>query len=340
MPSAEALSKLLLVLYAAPTQPELWEKFLRDFTQLLGGPATTTLHRNLAREEHGFGFAVGGDSLAQSWYASSEEFGSTKGHASYEGTARGRKRKPGAALVSALDMHHDPPEPAVLATIELILPHIRTALQLRHRLAETDVIARNYTDVLDSLRAGVVLLNDRGECIFVNREAQRLCAADDGIYIRESRLGAHRPDEHQLLSRLIARAAALGAGETAPPGDAVSIHRRNAPPMKISAVALSSRNGVLKRSSTKIASLAVFIRTVDDGLSTLPSLLMTTFGLTSAEARLGAQLFEGCSLTQAAERNNVSRETVRVQLRSIFDKTHVRRQAELLRLISQLMRPV
>jgi DNA-binding CsgD family transcriptional regulator/PAS domain-containing protein len=334
VPSAEALSKLLLVLYAAPTQPELWEKFLRDFTQLLGGPATSTLHRNLAREEHGFGFAVGGDSLVQSWYAS------TEGNASYEGGARGRKRKPGAALVSALDMHHDPPEPAVLATIELILPHIRTALQLRHRLAETDVICRNYTDVLDSLRAGVVLLNDRGECIFVNREAQRLCAADDGIYIRESRLGAHRPDEHQLLSRLIARAAALGAGKTAPPGNAVSIHRRNAPPLKISAVALSSRSAVRKRSLTKIASLAVFIRNVDDGLTTLPDLLMTTFGLTSAEARLGAQLFEGCSLTQAAERNNVSRETVRVQLRSIFDKTHVRRQAELLRLISQLTRPV
>jgi len=334
VPSAEALSKLLLVLYAAPTQPELWEKFLRDFTQLLGGPATTTLHRNLAREEHGFGFAVGGDSLAQSWYASSE------GHASHEGGARGRKRKPDAALVSALDMPHDPPEPAVLATIELILPHIRTALQLRHRLTETDVVARNYTDVLDSLRAGVVLLNDRGECIFVNREAQRLCAADDGIYVRESRLGAHRPDEHQLLSRLIARASALGAGKTAPSGGDVSIHRRSASPLKISAVALSSRSAVRKRSSTKIASLVVFIRTVDDGLTTLPDLLMTTFGLTSAEARLGAQLFEGCSLTQAAERNNVSRETVRVQLRSIFDKTHVRRQAELLRLISQLMRTV
>jgi len=334
VPSAEALSKLLLVLYAAPTQPELWEKFLRDFTQLLGGSATSTLHRNLAREEHGFGFAVGGDSLAQSWYAS------TEGHVSYERGARGRKRKPGAALVSALDMHHDPPEPAVLATIELILPHIRTALQLRHRLAETDVIARNYTDVLDSLRSGVVLLNDRGECIFVNREAQRLCAADDGIYIRHSQLGAHRPDEQQLLIRLIGRASALGAGKTAPPAGAVSIHRRNGPPLKISAVALSSRSAGLKRSSNKIASLAVFVRTANDGLTTLPGLLMTTFGLTSAEARLGAQLFEGCSLTQAAERNNVSRETVRVQLRSIFDKTHVRRQAELLRLISQLMRPV
>jgi DNA-binding CsgD family transcriptional regulator len=192
----------------------------------------------------------------------------------------------------------------------------------------------------DSLRAGVVLLSAHGECLFVNRQAQRLCGADDGIYLRQARLGAHASDDNQLLARLISRAAALPSGKTMPAGDSVSIQRRSAPPLKVMAVALSPRSAMLKRASAKIASVAVFIRTADEELSALPGLLMSTYGLTSAEARLAAQLFEGCSLTQAAQRNNVSRETVRVQLRSIFDKTHVRRQAELLRLISQLVRAV
>jgi len=58
-----------------------------------------------------------------------------------------------------------------------------------------------------------------------------------------------------------------------------------------------------------------------------------TFGLTRAESRLLATLFEGCSVPQAADRLGVARSTARTHLQRVFDKTGVRRQGDLLRLV-------
>lgn len=58
------------------------------------------------------------------------------------------------------------------------------------------------------------------------------------------------------------------------------------------------------------------------------------YGLTAAEKRLLAILFDGCSLPEAAHRLGVARSTARTHLQRLFDKTGARRQAELLRTIA------
>ena len=60
----------------------------------------------------------------------------------------------------------------------------------------------------------------------------------------------------------------------------------------------------------------------------------TRFGLTRAEGRLLAALFEGCSVPQAAHRLGVARTTARTHLQRVFDKTGARRQGDLLRLVA------
>lgn len=57
--------------------------------------------------------------------------------------------------------------------------------------------------------------------------------------------------------------------------------------------------------------------------------LCARFGLTASEAALAIFLADGGTLTGFAEARRVSQNTVRNQLRQVFDKTGVRRQAEL-----------
>ncbi|VAW59761.1 hypothetical protein MNBD_GAMMA11-1168, partial [hydrothermal vent metagenome] len=64
-----------------------------------------------------------------------------------------------------------------------------------------------------------------------------------------------------------------------------------------------------------------------------PRTLQALFHLTPAEARLAALLASGVSLNQAAEQRFIARNTAKVQLKSIFSKTGVSRQAELIKLI-------
>jgi DNA-binding CsgD family transcriptional regulator len=57
------------------------------------------------------------------------------------------------------------------------------------------------------------------------------------------------------------------------------------------------------------------------------------FELTPAEAKLAMLLARGLSLAEVAAAQTISPHTARAQLKSIFAKTRVSRQAELVRLI-------
>ncbi len=64
--------------------------------------------------------------------------------------------------------------------------------------------------------------------------------------------------------------------------------------------------------------------------------LKQDFQLSAAEIRLAISLFRGATLRQVAERSCTSINTNRAQLASIFSKTGVHRQSELVRLIAEL----
>jgi len=374
-PSAAALSKLLLTLYAAPLQPALWPKFLDDLSRELGLAGAAIAHHDVAAEKVEFNASVGLAAESMKLYAahyghfdpwrpklickaegelvSCDELLATRDlkrtgfyvdylrhHGITLSCAVNTLKRPDRIEVMSFHRHLDADieSPETIAAIEMLVPHMQAALQLRRQLCDAEKTANNYLEILESLGAGVLLLNERGECNFVSRNAEQLCMEGNGIYIRQRRIGAHQPEDHQALCRLIERTTLMATGKSFLPCAAISVRRKKAAPLKVSAVALTPQAPLSLLPSWRSASVAVFIGIPGDHVEALPTILIATYGLTSAEARVAAHLFEGCSLSQAAERNNVSRHTVRVQLRSIFNKCQVRRQADLLRLCSQLVR--
>ncbi|HEY6618337.1 MAG TPA: helix-turn-helix transcriptional regulator [Steroidobacteraceae bacterium] len=372
-PSADAVSNLLLTLYAAPSQPELWPRFLSDFTTLLGLPGAAILHQNLAKEKYGFSVAIGIDPAAQISYG--EYFGKVDPfRARFLAKAEGElclaeelcpssvlhktelygdylskydftlccavatiKRAATSEFISIYqDLESGPPDPETIAMITMIIPHIRAALNLRSQLCDIDVAAKNYAAALDSLNAGIVLLTEQAECIFVSRKIEDLCSANNGIYIKNARLGAYAPADHQALSRLIDRAIALAVRKTTEPCGTALISRRNRAPLKVSAASLSPEAPLAQAAMGPSAVAALFVRDPEQDAVSLPQILAATYALTATETRLAVNLLEGYSLTQTAERHAVSIETVRSQLKSIFTKTATRRQTELLVLLSHL----
>jgi DNA-binding CsgD family transcriptional regulator len=67
-----------------------------------------------------------------------------------------------------------------------------------------------------------------------------------------------------------------------------------------------------------------------------PNLLADCFGLSPTEARVAVQLAQGAVIKQIAQAHRTSVSTVRSQVVSIFNKTGVRRQTDLVRLVAQL----
>jgi DNA-binding CsgD family transcriptional regulator len=351
----------------------MWPRFLTDFTALLGLPGAAILHQNLAREKYGFSVACGIDPAAQISYGQyfgkidpfrprflakaegelclaeelcpSSELQKTELYGDYLSkhdftlhcAVATIKRAETSEFISIYrGLRSRSPDAATTATIALILPHIRAALKLRSQLCGMDTAAKNYTAALDSLNAGVVLLTDRRECVFVSRKAEGMCSARDGLHIKNSRLGTYASADQQALALLIDRAIALAAGKTAQPCGTAVISRRNRASLKISASSLSPEAPLAQLAVGSRAVAALFIRDPEHDAASLPQILAASYALTGAETRLASELLAGFSLAQTAERHAVSIETVRAQLKSIFSKTATRRQSELLVLLSQL----
>ena len=85
------------------------------------------------------------------------------------------------------------------------------------------------------------------------------------------------------------------------------------------------------------AAIVLLMDAVDKGGS--PALLQALFDMTASEARLARQLADGQSLEQIAMASERSVMTVRTQLRSVFDKVGVSRQADLVRVLTRLVPP-
>lgn len=62
-----------------------------------------------------------------------------------------------------------------------------------------------------------------------------------------------------------------------------------------------------------------------------PTALRAMLGITAAEARLVEQLVGGLSVSEAADLLGISVHTARSQLKSVFGRTGIRRQADLIR---------
>jgi|SRR5690606_15458531 DNA-binding CsgD family transcriptional regulator len=70
-----------------------------------------------------------------------------------------------------------------------------------------------------------------------------------------------------------------------------------------------------------------------------PALVAEAFGLTPAEAQVAAQLARGLSPMEIAAARRVSMQTIRAQIRAVFEKTGINRQSDLVRLLVEMPGP-
>jgi DNA-binding CsgD family transcriptional regulator len=206
----------------------------------------------------------------------------------------------------------------------------RTIAEVSHHLARIVTLAQRTTlaragsevAAFDKMGCAAMLVDWHGRIILINRAAEALSCRD--FHVQNRKLWATDPRARTRLDRLLSgiRYGSRGVEMSVAP---VIVGRNGRPWLLIES---SPVTGVA--SDTFGGGRAILVITdVTSPRVSNASLLKLTFGLTAAEARLAAAICDGTELYAAARRFGVSRETVRSQLRSIFGKTGVRRQAEL-----------
>lgn len=180
---------------------------------------------------------------------------------------------------------------------------------------------------------GWLLLNSRGKVMAHNGAALvALGEAADRLVVGQG-VAFSNPDNAEALAAALARTRGrqrgqvilkLERGRDDGPGFAYVVPARALPGL--------ADLPVLAAEDESFA--VVFPAAAETGQ--LWSALSESFGLTPAEVRLARKLRDGRSLQDAADELSVSVNTVRNQLRAIFDKMGLKRQSDLIRALTEL----
>jgi len=180
--------------------------------------------------------------------------------------------------------------------------------------------------VLDQLSVGIFITDGGGRLVGTNLAGERLLQLDDGLMIRNGQLAARRVFESAKLAMLTAAAA---ADPSAAPGR-MTVGRRGADQLEYLVtvaplgVDLPGHGG----------SLAMILVAIPGEPSPSERDLAEFFGLSRAESRLAAALMTGQTLCEIAKRFDLQVTTLRTQLSTILRKVGVKRQADLVRVLS------
>ena len=216
-----------------------------------------------------------------------------------------------------------------IARVRRLLPHIQHFVRVRQALARAEARHTTVTTLLDNPRIGVLHLDRRGRIMEVNDCARSILRQGDGLFDRDGVLRALAPDDHLRLDRLLA--AALPTSSTVPASGSMMVHR---PSVLIPLVVHVKPVGMPQPDygSRHVAALVLIVepgrhRCVD------PSLVAATLGLTPGESQVAAWLAEGKSADDMTRATGHTRGAIYWHLNQTYQKLHISRQAELVRLV-------
>ena len=217
----------------------------------------------------------------------------------------------------------------------LLLPHLRRSVTISALLDARAVEKARLAETLDAFKCGVVLTNRSSAILHANRSAERMMRHGGPIRGIRGVLQAKMPAASRELRSAITLAVEdeTTLGKT---GLAIRVSPDDEPAQYAHVLPLAG--GDLRTRLKPEAAAAVFVSAAADEVEGAEA-MAAAFSLTSAETRLIENLLAGLSLQESAAALGVARTTAKTHLENIFQKTAVRRQAELMQLAARVAGP-
>lgn len=229
--------------------------------------------------------------------------------------------------------------------LQVLVPHLVTALRVRHQFEEVELHTRSAYAMLNRLDVGVVLTDASARPRFANARAEAIAAGADGFHLSSRGIAAALPAETRALWRAIATAATITTKLTQ--SDTTDTIVRSATSAMETTLPLSRPSlrapltaFVMPLSDARIegtrggqCQVAVFLIEPDRPPQINTGALAETYRLAPREAQVATLLAQGRSPAQIACKLGIGLGTVREHLKRVLAKTETHRQANLVRLL-------
>jgi DNA-binding CsgD family transcriptional regulator len=215
--------------------------------------------------------------------------------------------------------------------MRLVTPHLRRAALIGQAVARERRTAAALADTLDGLSAATLLVDASGRVVHANAAADALIAARSVLSRIGGRLRARRASDDKALQDAL-RAARAGDDAVGAKGVALPLAGPDGEDYVARVLPLNA--GARQRVGRAFAATAaVYVTKAELPVVTPATVIARRYRLTPMELRVLTVLVEtGGGLSGIADALGVSAETVKTHLGNVYEKTGVRRQADLVKL--------
>ncbi|HWA86127.1 MAG TPA: LuxR C-terminal-related transcriptional regulator [Opitutus sp.] len=218
---------------------------------------------------------------------------------------------------------------ADIRAMERLAPHLRRALQMHRQFAPLRQLVGAFTDIVDRLAVGAIILDENGRVFHRNAAAHDIIAQRDGLMLTTA--GGLAATDRAANARLTRLVGSVLANEDDAAGGQVIVPRAEGRPPYVVLVAPARTQMLTPFGLTSPRGAVLLINDPDSVARTRLSSAMATYRLTAAELALLERLVAGASLTEYCEERGISINTAKFHLRALFAKTDTHSQVALVR---------
>lgn len=217
--------------------------------------------------------------------------------------------------------------------LELLLPHVQTALEVHRRLQIADQGQANALIMADANATATFILDAQAKVRDCNAAAEALLRVGDGLKVKDGKLVTGGASADHALERLVKEAALACKPPKGKKGSHALLLQRTQGkrPLQLIASPLPDHQRVQSGGD-----LLLLVTDPDAAPRHPDDVLHTLFGFTPAEIEVANGLLVGYGLDEIANLRRVSVATVHQQVKSMLAKTNTHRQVDMVRLFMSL----
>ncbi len=211
---------------------------------------------------------------------------------------------------------------------ERLVPHIERSIKIFEKMRRLESRHAVYEGVMDQITTGMLLLDKSGQVLKINRAAQELLENETSLRVIDGQLEVENKEVCKELRDLIHNASQMQEHRKPTVTAALRIENDdNSSPISLLIRPLPQVTQIAEGHPA----LTIFITKPEETHDIPPEIVQKFFGLTKTESIVTSLIAQGISVEEIAKRQGTSVFTVRTHVRSIFKKTGVSKQTELVR---------
>ena len=220
-----------------------------------------------------------------------------------------------------------------IRVINEILPHLNRSLKIHSEFTHLRMRQDALLQGLDRLVIGLILYDHDARPVYINPTAEAIIETHPALQLEDGNLLLTNPEDDKSLHQTIVETAAIDPDDSWKQSVAIGVtHPDVEAPLPILVTPMHAHL-ITSDLDYEGAKVAVFLS--DPNLQQPISIdsLVSVYNLTPSEAQVAISLANGHSIDQIATNSNHSAHTIRSQLKSVFRKTGVSRQSELIKML-------